>query len=59
LIVNVMIAAAAQLLDVPACRPEAEEAIIRSAEKQLQLVMKGAEHWCAGAGPVGERSHGP
>jgi len=53
LIVNIMIATAEQLLDVPSRRPEAEEAVIHSAEKQLRLIMLGATHWREGAAGSG------
>ncbi|MDR3418205.1 MAG: TetR family transcriptional regulator [Nevskia sp.] len=45
LIVNILIDTAEQLLDVPARRPEAEEAVIRMAEKQLRLIMLAATLW--------------
>lgn len=45
LIVNAMVATAEDILDAPPGRPEVEEQIVRTAEKQLRMVVVGAAGW--------------
>jgi len=45
LIVNVMILTVGALLNTPPDRPEAEQQVLRIAEKQLRLVTLGSPHW--------------
>jgi AcrR family transcriptional regulator len=48
LIVNAMVGTVEAILDAPPESPTAEEEIIRTAEKQLRLVMLGVPHWRSG-----------
>ena len=45
LIVNAMVATAEDILDAPPERPEVEREIVRTAEKQLRLIVVGAANW--------------
>jgi uncharacterized membrane protein len=45
LLVNTMIAIVGAMVDAPVAAPELEADIIRSAEKQLRMVMLGAGQW--------------
>jgi AcrR family transcriptional regulator len=45
LIVNAMVATAEDILDAPPERPEVEREIVRTAEKQLRLIVVGAGNW--------------
>lgn len=45
LMVNAMTLIAESILDAPLQRPQAEEEIIRNAEKQLRLIMLGVPLW--------------
>jgi hypothetical protein len=47
LIVQIMILAVEALLDAPADRPEVAEEVLRTAERQLRLVLAGVPHWCS------------
>jgi AcrR family transcriptional regulator len=48
LIVNAMVSTAEAILEVPIDTPEAEEEIVRTAEKQLRLVVLGVPQWRSG-----------
>ena len=45
LIVNAMVSTAEDILDAPPERPEVEREIVRTAEKQLRLIVVGASNW--------------
>ena len=45
LMVNAMVLIAEGILEAPADRPQAEEEVIRVAEKQLLLISLGVPHW--------------
>jgi AcrR family transcriptional regulator len=45
LIVNAMVSTAEEILDLQIDRPEAEDEIVRTVEKQLRLVALAAPHW--------------
>lgn len=45
LIVNTMVSTAEAIIDAPSGRPEAEEEIVRNAEKQLRLIVLGVPAW--------------
>ena len=45
LMVNAMVQIAEELMEVPADRPEAQETVMRIAEKQLLLISLGVPHW--------------
>ncbi len=45
LIVNAMVATAEDILDAPPERPEVEREIVRTAEKQLRMIVVGAANW--------------
>ncbi len=45
LIVNAMVSTAEDILDAPPGRPEVEQEIVRTAEKQLRLIVVGAANW--------------
>lgn len=45
LIVNAMVSTAEDILDAPPERPEVEQEIVRTAEKQLRLIVVGAANW--------------
>ncbi len=45
LIVNAMVSTAEDILDAPPERPEVERDIVRTAEKQLRLIVVGAANW--------------
>jgi AcrR family transcriptional regulator len=45
LIVNAMVSTAEEILDLPIDRPEVEDEIARTVEKQLRLVALGVPHW--------------
>jgi len=45
LMVNAMVSIAQGILDAPADRPQAEDDVIRVAEKQLLLISLGVPHW--------------
>lgn len=45
LMVNAMVSIAEGILEAPADRPQAEEEVIRSAEKQLLLISLGVPQW--------------
>ena len=45
LIVNAMVSTAEGIISAPPERPEAEREIIRTAEKQLRLIVVGVNHW--------------
>jgi AcrR family transcriptional regulator len=45
LIVNAMVSTAEDILDAPPERPEVEREIVRTAEKQLRLIVVGAVNW--------------
>jgi hypothetical protein len=45
LIVNAMVSTAEDILDAPPERPEVEREIVRTAEKQLRLIVVGAANW--------------
>jgi AcrR family transcriptional regulator len=49
LMVNAMVQIAESLIDVPADRPQAEEEVIRVAEKQLMLISLGVPQWRSAA----------
>jgi AcrR family transcriptional regulator len=48
LIVNAMVSTAEGILEVPIENPDAEEEIVRTAEKQLRLVLLGVPQWRSG-----------
>lgn len=48
LIVNALVATAEDILDAPPERPEVEREILRTAEKQLRLIIVGAANWRSG-----------
>ena len=50
LIVNTMVSTAEEILDVPIGRPEVEDEIVRTVERQLRLVALAVPHWRS-AGP--------
>ena len=53
LIVDAMVSTAEEILDVPVDRPEIEDEILRTVEKQLRLVVIAAPHWrSAGGAPI-------
>ena len=53
LIGNAMVSTAEGILDTPIDRPEVEDEIIRTVEKQLRLVALAAPHWrSAGGAPI-------
>lgn len=53
LMVNLMVSTAEEILDVPIASAEAEDEIVRTAEKQLRLVAVATPHWrSAGRVPV-------
>ena len=45
LIVNSMVSTAEDILDAPPERPEVEREIVRTAEKQLRMIVVGAANW--------------
>lgn len=45
LLVNAMVSTTEAILDAPIDSPEAEEEVIRVAEKQLRLIALGVPHW--------------
>jgi AcrR family transcriptional regulator len=45
LIVNAMVSTAEDILDAPPERPEVERQIVRTAEKQLRMIVVGAVNW--------------
>jgi AcrR family transcriptional regulator len=45
LVVNAMVSTAEGIIGAPPERPEAEREIIRTAEKQLRMIVVGAENW--------------
>ncbi|HEY0775213.1 MAG TPA: TetR family transcriptional regulator [Nocardioidaceae bacterium] len=45
LIVNALVATAEDILDAPPERPEVEREIVRTAEKQLRMIVVGAANW--------------
>jgi AcrR family transcriptional regulator len=45
LIVNAMVSTVESILDAPMDSPDAEEEVIRTAEKQLRLVVLAVPHW--------------
>jgi AcrR family transcriptional regulator len=45
LIVNTMVSTAEAIVDAPSGRPEVEQEIVRSAEKQLRLIVIGVPGW--------------
>jgi AcrR family transcriptional regulator len=45
LIVNAMVATAEDILDAPPERPAVEKEIVRTAEKQLRMIVVGATSW--------------
>lgn len=49
LIVNAMVSTAEAILDAPPEDPAAEAEIIRTAERQLRLIMLGVPHWRSAA----------
>ena len=52
LIVNAMVSTAEEILDLPIDRPEVEDEIVRTVEKQLRLVALATPHWrSAGSAP--------
>lgn len=48
LIVNAMVSTAEAILEVPVDSPDAEREIVRTAEKQLRLVVLGVPQWRSG-----------
>lgn len=52
LLVNAMVSIAEAILDAPIDSPEAEEEIIRVAEKQLRLIALGTASWRSASGTV-------
>jgi len=53
LIVDAMVWNAESILDVQVDRPEIEDEILRTVEKQLRLVVIAAPHWrSAGGAPI-------
>ena len=55
LIVNTMVSTAEEILDVPVDRPEVEDEIVRTVERQLRLVALAVPHWrSAGRAPIFE-----
>jgi AcrR family transcriptional regulator len=60
LIVNAMVSTAEGILDMPIDRPEVEDEIVRTVEKQLRLVALAAPHWrSAGGAPRNLLRSGP
>lgn len=45
LIVNALVATAEDILDAPPERPEVEREIVRTAERQLRMIVVGAANW--------------
>ena len=45
LVVNAMVSTAEDILDAPPERPEVEREIVRTAEKQLRMIVVGAANW--------------
>jgi AcrR family transcriptional regulator len=45
MLINILIATAEQMLEAPTRRPQAENAVIETAEKQLRLIALAAPHW--------------
>ncbi|HEU4515164.1 MAG TPA: TetR family transcriptional regulator [Nocardioidaceae bacterium] len=45
LVVNAMVSTAEDILDAPPERPEVERRIVRTAEKQLRMIVVGAVNW--------------
>jgi len=45
LVVNAMVSTAEDILDAPPERPQVEREIVRTAEKQLRLIVVGAANW--------------
>ena len=45
LVVNAMVSTAEDILDAPPERPQVEAEIVRTAEKQLRLIVVGAANW--------------
>jgi AcrR family transcriptional regulator len=60
LMVNAMVLIAEGILEAPADRPQAEEEVIRVAEKQLMLISLGVPQWRSAPAPVpaGEAASG-
>lgn len=52
LMVNAMVLIAEGILEAPADRPQAEEDVIRIAEKQLTLISLGVPHWRSARPPA-------
>ena len=52
LMVNAMVLIAEGILAAPADRPQAEEEVIRIAEKQLMLISLGVPHWRSSRAPA-------
>jgi AcrR family transcriptional regulator len=53
LIVNAMVSTAEGILDMPIDRPEVEDELVRTVEKQLRLIALAAPHWrSAGSAPA-------
>jgi AcrR family transcriptional regulator len=50
LIVNTMVSTAEEILDVPMDRPEVEDEIVRTVERQLRLVAVAVPNWRSSAG---------
>ena len=58
LIVNAMVSTAEEILDLPIDRPEVEDEIMRTVERQLRLVALAVPHWrSAGGAPVSQSGH--
>ena len=52
LIVNTMLAAAPEILDLPADQPGQEQAMVQGFVQQMQLILLGALAWRAGSSPA-------
>jgi AcrR family transcriptional regulator len=51
LIVNAMVSTAEEILDMPIDRPEVEDDIVRTVERQLRLVALAVPHWRSAGTP--------
>lgn len=52
LMVDAMVSIAERVLDAPAQRPEAEQEVMRLAEKQLRLIVLAVPHWRSAITPL-------
>ncbi len=58
LMVNAMVLIAEEIMEVPADRPEAQETVMRIAEKQLLLISLGVPQWRSAPAPAGTAASG-